>query len=212
MEIKPEMSYKNLFTALAKAQGEFTIAKKSSKNPFFKSNYAGIEEMVAATRPALEKYGLSVTQEQAWVDGILFCRTVLGHSSGEFRPSMWPIMPVKNDIQSIGSYYSYVCRYAYKSITGVVTGDDDDDGEAAMPRQEYQPDRSYQQSHTTYINANDPITAEQIEVIETELENHQDILKTMMDSLKVTNLSQIKKSQFKSIVARIQTIKGNKVS
>ena len=114
--------YNELFASLAKAQSEYSYAEKASANPFFKSKYAGLEELIKATRPALTKHGLSVTQEPIWKDGTLFLQTVLGHSSGQCRESLWPITPAKNDIQSLGSYISYVSRYAYRLVTGVVTG------------------------------------------------------------------------------------------
>src|SRR5258706_10071175 len=51
-----------LATALAKAQGEYTIAGLNRQNPYFKSKYADLASVVNAARPALTKYGLSVVQ------------------------------------------------------------------------------------------------------------------------------------------------------
>jgi hypothetical protein len=192
--------YNDLFAALAKAQAEYNYAEKASANPFFKSKYAGIEELIKATRPALTKHGLSVIQEPIWRDGILFLQTVLGHSSGQYRESLWPINPAKTDIQSLGSYMTYVSRYAYRLVTGVVTGDEDDDGEIVMNRSMPQPRQS------------ESLTQEQLDVLEFELHGHPDIARTMMDSLKVTSLSQIKNEKFTSIIGRIQQIKKNKAS
>ena len=41
---------KELATALAIVQGQLTFAKKDSKNPFFKSNYADLESVWDACR------------------------------------------------------------------------------------------------------------------------------------------------------------------
>ena len=51
-----------LATALSRAQGEITGARKTSKNPYFKSDYADLYEVLEATRPILSKHGLSIVQ------------------------------------------------------------------------------------------------------------------------------------------------------
>ena len=51
-----------LATALAKAQGEMKNAGKTSDNPFFKSKYADLAEILNAVREPLSKYGLSISQ------------------------------------------------------------------------------------------------------------------------------------------------------
>lgn len=147
-------SIDQLATALAKAQGEFKLAIKSSKNPFFKSNYADFEAIIEASRPALVKYGLSVVQPpHIDVDGYLV--TLLLHASGQWIKSTAKYNPAKNDIQSLSSYNTYLKRMCYTSLVGVATGDDDD-GEAAMVRQQptYTPEPSiitgYQ--HTVLMN------------------------------------------------------------
>lgn len=124
-----------LFTALAKAQGEMLTAGKSKDNPFFKSKYADLESVVNASRVALAKNGLSVTQVPKIIieTGQSFLVTILGHSSGQWIQSTALHNPPKTDVQSLASYNTYLRRMCYASIVGVVTGDDDD-GEAAMQR------------------------------------------------------------------------------
>lgn len=123
-----------LATALAKAQGEFGIAQKDKNNPFFKSKYADFESVVEASRPALAKYGLSVIQSPYIEEGTSYLITMLLHSSGQWIQSKAQHSPQKNDIQSLSSYNTYLKRMCYSSIVGVVTGEYDDDGEAAMHR------------------------------------------------------------------------------
>ena len=50
--------YNELFAALAKAQAEFDIVGKNRSSHY--GGYADLEELIAATRPALTKYGLSI--------------------------------------------------------------------------------------------------------------------------------------------------------
>jgi hypothetical protein len=56
--------------------------------------------------------------------------------SGEWIESTWQIPVGKQDPQGLGSAISYARRYALASAIGVVQ--DDDDGNAAMPRQTQQ--------------------------------------------------------------------------
>lgn len=121
-----------LATALAKAQAEFSIAELNQKNPFFKSTYADFESIVAASRPALTKYGLSVVQDVYCMDdGNHYLITLLLHASGQWIKSKARHNPAKADVQSLSSYNTYLKRMCYTSLVGVVTGDNDDDGNAA---------------------------------------------------------------------------------
>jgi hypothetical protein len=121
-----------LATALAKAQSEMPVASKNQKNPFFKSSYADFEAIIAASRPSLSKYGLSVVQPPfIGEEGNSYLVTILMHSSGQWIKSKARHNPPKTDIQSLASYNTYLKRMCYASLIGVATGDDDD-GEAAV--------------------------------------------------------------------------------
>lgn len=128
-------NYKELFTALVKAQAEMEVAELSRENPFFKSRYADFTEIVKATRPYLTKYGLSVIQPIVTLGDQMLLRTMLCHVSGEYVSSEVKINPPKADVQSLGSYITYVRRYSYVSIVGACTGDEDDDGNKAVSHQ-----------------------------------------------------------------------------
>lgn len=123
---------KDLFTALAKAQAEMETADLSSENPFFKTRYADLAAIVKASRPALTKHGLSIIQQIiTHDDGQTMLHTMLCHNSGQWVESKVRIVPPKNDVQSIGSYITYLRRYSIAAICGIVSSDDDD-GEAAV--------------------------------------------------------------------------------
>ncbi len=120
--------------AMASAQGEMEPALKSSKNPFFKSNYADLAAIMESIKIPLKKNDLSIWQDVITNDkGISVC-TMVSHSSGqwiEFGPL--EISLAKRDAQSVGSAITYAKRYALSAAVGVVS-DNDDDGEAAMGR------------------------------------------------------------------------------
>ena len=128
-------SLDKLYAALAKAQLEMLPAKTTSSNPFFKSKYADLASIVKASRRSLGTNGLAVIQRIVRNGSAgMTLLTRLCHSSGQWIESSMTVNPPKQDIQSLGSYLTYLRRYTYSSIVGVVACDDDDDGEAAIGR------------------------------------------------------------------------------
>ena len=60
----------SLAAALNKAQAEMSGAKKSAKNPFFKSNYANLEEVINCVKEPFADNGLSFVQFPISGDGV----------------------------------------------------------------------------------------------------------------------------------------------
>ena len=199
---------KELFTALSKAQGDMSTAGLNKENPYFKSRYADLKSIVDASRPALAKNGLSVIQQILVThDGQSILNTILGHSSGEYITTRMRIIPPKNDIQSMSSYTTYLKRLAYASIVGVVTGDEDDDGEVAMiisrdavvkgPSTKYDP------------RAQSPVTIskDQLDELEYELAAYADIAEMILDKMQIQSLADLPKSQYLNTITRVREIK-----
>lgn len=140
-----EHSYKELFTALAKAQAEMEVAGLTKNNPFFKSQYADLTEVIRSSRPYLAKHGLSVIQPIITdVNGTMLLRTMLCHSSGEYIASEVKIIPSKNDVHSLGSAITYLRRYSYISLVGVCAGEDDDGNAASGNYHDKKKEYNYQ--------------------------------------------------------------------
>jgi hypothetical protein len=114
-----------LFKALAAAQAEMESAKKDAANPFFKSKYADLAEVVRVSK-VIHKHGLSVMQMPVGKNELV---TILAHESGEYIKSCYEMTPVKNDPQGVGSCITYQRRYALQAILGIPA--EDDDGNAA---------------------------------------------------------------------------------
>ncbi len=133
-----------LATALAKAQGEMTLASEDKVNPHFKSSYASLGSVWDACRLPLSKNGLSVIQNPQVENGELFLVTMLLHSSGQWMKSKMPVTNAKNTPQALGSCITYMRRYALSSMVGIAPGDDDD-ANGAQPtesKQKYKPANS----------------------------------------------------------------------
>jgi len=124
-----------LAKALAKAQGEMKLAPELKMAHHGK--YADLGSVIKTSRSPLSKAGLAVIQRIV-VDGtgghLLFTR--LCHESGEWIESRMKLTPAKTDIQSMGSYITYVRRYCMCSIIGMAGGDDDDDGLGTLTDEE----------------------------------------------------------------------------
>jgi hypothetical protein len=198
-----------LDAALAKAQGDFEVAGLNKSNPYFKSKYADLMSVVMASRGALSKNGLSVKFKEMFIDGDLFLYTTLAHNSGQFTKSKVKITPPKNDIQSISSTISYWKRICYSSITGVVTGDEDDDGEMAMveSRANSATGVALNRKYDPRNESSTTISKEQLEELEYELQEYPDIAKLILDGLAISGLSDLPKSKYLAAIQRVREIK-----
>jgi hypothetical protein len=122
----------SLAAALSKAQAEMSGAKKSAKNPFFKSNYANLEEVINCVKEPFANNGLSFVQFPISGDGLAGVETIIMHESGEFIANEFMLKCAKNDPQGMGSAITYARRYGLQSACGIPS--EDDDGEGAMQR------------------------------------------------------------------------------
>ena len=123
-------SIKELATALNKFQAECSGAKKDADNPFFGSKYANLEAVINCAKSALDNNGLAVSQFPIMDQGYCGVETILMHSSGEWISNTLLLACKKQDPQAMGSAITYARRYAYQSVLGIPS--EDDDGEKYM--------------------------------------------------------------------------------
>lgn len=129
------MNRSETITELAKAlvsfNSEISKITKDANNPFFKNNYATLDQIVEEVRPLLTKNGLSLMQFPSGDGQTVSVTTLLLHESGEWIESQ-PInmRPVKNDPQAVGSCITYARRYSLQSFLSLNTGEDDDGNKA----------------------------------------------------------------------------------
>lgn len=125
--------HKNIYAALAAAQGEFGKVVKDATNPHFRSGYATLAAVLEAALPVLSKHGLCLMQRHITMsDGKMAVETILGHASGDTIEAITPMILGKFDMQQLGSATTYARRYAAMAMLGLSASDDDDDGEAAV--------------------------------------------------------------------------------
>lgn len=149
--IKSESIVK-LAVALSSFQAEVQDPAKNSDNPFFKSKYVELDDLLASVRPVLSKHGLVVLQEPSGEDKVLI-KTILIHTSGEFIEfEPLTLKPVKNDPQGVGSAITYGRRYSLSSILGVAWDKDDDGNNASGKNSNRSKIDSNQQNKSTHTN------------------------------------------------------------
>lgn len=124
-------SITEIAAALSKFQGEITNPINTATNPFFKSKYAPLNDVLNLVRPILSKYGLSVVQAPSGDGENIIVTTTLLHLSGEYIE--FPNLVLKADkatAQGAGSAITYARRYALSAILGISSEDDDDGNHA----------------------------------------------------------------------------------
>jgi hypothetical protein len=131
--MKSSESITNLAAAFVKAQAEMSGAKKSAKNPFFKSNYANLEEVICCVKEPFAVHGLGFMQFPISGEGSAGVETVILHESGEWISGDFLLDCVKSDPQGMGSAITYARRYGLQSASGIPS-EDDDGNAASAPR------------------------------------------------------------------------------
>ena len=116
--------------ALLTFNKEMGVVGKTSKNPFFKSNYADLPTILKAIKEPLEKSGLTVIHFPVGDNRLI---TRLTHSSGQFYQSMNYMKSVKDDPQARGSVITYMMRYAVGAVLGLSIDKDDDANSSTRP-------------------------------------------------------------------------------
>ncbi len=141
-------SINELAAALSKAQGEFAAIPKTETNPFFKSKYAGLPDVIGAASKTLAANGLSVSQFITRDDlGSEVLKTYLLHSSGQYIEHDMSLHLGKLDSQGQGSAVTYARRYSYMSVLGLVADEDDDGNKASRPAAQHRQTDATERGH-----------------------------------------------------------------
>ena len=130
--MKKSESILKISKALIEFRKDVKQPMKDADNPYFKSKYVPLENVVEAIDEVAPSKGLAFTQ---WAlndeQGRVGVATLLLHDSGEFIEYDPVFMNAdKNTPQGAGSLITYLKRYTLSAIFGI-TSDEDDDGNQA---------------------------------------------------------------------------------
>ncbi len=129
----------NSYADFALAQSEMKNAELNRINPHFKSKYADLTAVRAATLPALNKYGFAIIQNPTMQDGIFILITQIVHKTGDVVARSEYPLPSGLTPQKLGSELTYARRYAWSSICGICADEDDDGNNAEQKKQQATP-------------------------------------------------------------------------
>lgn len=218
-----------LAKALSIFQMQVRQPMKDKANPFFKSKYVPLENVVEAITETAGNHGLSFIQYPLNKEDQVGVITILMHSSGEWIESE-PIFakPGKQDAQAAGSVITYLKRYSLSAVFGI-TSDEDDDGERSMDRNNGSQQTYQNQSKQQYKNDNQPpaqqnsnlISDAQIKLVKTKLSicAHRDteqmklIYTTALNNLGIEQNTQSKdltKSQASKVIDYLNNLEPKK--
>src|SRR5699024_1161920 len=129
-----------LSKALAEFQKEVKQPLKDKNNPFFKSKYVPLENVVEAITDIAPNHGLSFVQ---WAlnndNGQVGVATILMHTSGEYIQFDPVFMKAeKQTPQGYGALITYIKRYTLSAIIGITSDQDDDANESSGNSQKKQ--------------------------------------------------------------------------
>lgn len=124
------MEHDKIAKALVGFQADMENVTKDAVNPFFKSKYATLENILTAAKPHLAKHGLAVVQLP---DGDQL-RTIIVHESGQSIEASATLHIKDQTPQAQGSAITYMRRYALSAALGIATEEDDDGNEASKPK------------------------------------------------------------------------------
>lgn len=132
-----------LAKALSAVQAEIRNPYNTANNPYFKSKYAPLPDILNLVRPILAKHGLSVTQEDVTDEnGGVGVATTLLHNSGQYiEYAPFFLHPKNLDPQTAGGAITYARRYALNAVLGI-SGEEDDDGNGASGKKPGKPDEA----------------------------------------------------------------------
>ena len=118
--------------AIVKAQAEMPKLLADSDNPYYKSKYIALADLIKEVRPVLAKYGLAIIQGVSG-DGekAVIITTRIIHESGEWIEEAFTMPVVAKGAkeatpQDYGAAVTYARRYSLAGILGVASEEDDD--------------------------------------------------------------------------------------
>lgn len=119
-----------IYTKIAALKKEVGKMTKDLTNPFYKSKYFDINQLLEQVEPLAEKYGLLIIQP---IMNNRVSTNIIDIESGEVVVSEIELTGIK-DPQKVGSEITYYRRYTLQSLLALQTEDDDANSTAKTPQ------------------------------------------------------------------------------
>lgn len=156
-KMRAEQAQQAFLEAMAGFQGDCPVIRKDAKADAgkYKYKYAPLDTIITTIQPHLKRWGLLHTIDTQQVDegnqSYQVATCTISHIQGHSQTSTFKVPIDKhatmNDMQKAASALTYAKRYALVNAYGIVTGDEDDDGQsggAPSPEPHQGPQRASQ--------------------------------------------------------------------
>jgi hypothetical protein len=140
---------KTLAQKLLEVQKSIGAAVKDANNPFFKSTYADLNQILSLAKESLNPLGLIILQGPGISDaGHRYIETsIIDADSGQQVYTRVPLSGNEKNMQEIGAATTYGRRIGLKSLLAME--EIDDDGETAVGRGKNEPKRESKSGKST---------------------------------------------------------------
>jgi ERF superfamily len=209
LQARPQTERKELTAALAAAQAEFSVARPRKENPYYKTKYETLADLINASRDALCKNGLSVSFPMSpGIDDAEMITCLLSHSSGQELQSSIRLMQHRGDPRARVSEIEYLKRMLYSALIGVVA-DDDDDADKAMRNHRVDGEGKEKEAPKPR-ELERYITKEQLDILRDELKTcpDKDLTRKLLEELGIEYLTDTPSTRFKWAYDEIKRVKN----
>jgi hypothetical protein len=191
-----------LCAALGKAQGLFPKISANRAGYHMNSNYADLDVMAHAVRPALEANGLSVTHQVDSTDNGTIVTSKLRHATGQFIGSRIRVLGAKGDIEFNESIKN-MKRKAFESllnITHELDPEDNDSQEEAARDELAMVKGGYKAPKKRYKTISKDLQRE----LQKELDFFPDLSEALFAELKIRSLKDIEDKDYDDVITKVR--------
>ncbi|HPC09742.1 MAG TPA: ERF family protein, partial [archaeon] len=133
--IKMDDSKNNIYKILLEVQKELNnlTIPKDGYNPYFNSEYTTLFTLLNVIKPVLNKHGILLYNKTYFIEQKLVkVETILHYTeTGEELKGEFTSVPKDLTPQGIGAAETYGRRYSLMSLLGLISSEEDDDGNKA---------------------------------------------------------------------------------
>jgi hypothetical protein len=213
---QPQQSFTSSSTnlladAMSVAQGQYLEPKFTKLNPYTKTEYHDMAEILRCTRKALSDNKIFFTQVITQNENAALIITTRLENQGQYIQSTSRVLPIVGDPKATDSAIEIAKRSAAKALLGISSKEDyaDDDGIAA-----YNAARTRSEKHTAISEVYAPekeyqtLSKDQIAELDYELQEYPDLLKDIYSTLRVESLADIPGSMYREVISKVRSIKA----
>lgn len=208
---------KTLAVKLLEVQRNINKATKGSTNPFFKSKYADLNEVLAVSKEALNAVGVFIAQSSGKDAFGQYVETALiSADDGQQINGRVYFSGAENNMQEIGKAITYARRFGLKSLLAME--EEDDDGESllrkpqapkpAAPRAEPSPKAAPVQAKVPTSSSrktvNEKITLIARKLIEDKKATQEDVV-TLLKSFGVDSKDKLNDEQARDLLTQLES-------